>query len=952
VEFGLLGNLEVRSDGVGIDVGHARQSCVLVTLLVEANRPVSVEALLDRVWGDRPPQRAREALHSYVSRLRRALTGAGTGSTDAVAITRVSGGYRITVDPMAVDLHRFTALLARARVAASPDEAVTLLRSALGLWRGPAFGTLETPWLAGLRASLETNRLSAELDRNDILLGRGEYAGLAGELGVRAQAHPLDERLMGQLMLALYREGRQADALAAYHDIRVRLADELGADPSPSLSKIHRQILSADPAAGGVSAAIPVPRQLPAPPLTFAGRRHELDELSRALDGGPAGGRDGGTVVISAIGGAGGIGKTWLAVRWAHEHADRFPDGQLYVDLRGFHPTVEPAPPTDALRGFLEALGVARPAMPTDVDALAALYRSLVADRRILIVLDNARDTAQVTPLLPGTPGGAVLVTSRNKLAGLVATHGARSVALDVLTEAESRVLLTHHCGPERLAAEAEPVATLLRVCGGLPLALGITAARAATHPDLPLAALADELREASLDALDAGEMAVNLRAVLACSYRALPAPAAAMFRRLGAHPGPDLGLPAAASLAGAPATTVRVRLRELANAHLVAEHRPGRYRMHDLVRLFAAEAAGEAGTGEGSAGAAGAGEGSAGGGDGPAALRRAVDHYLHTAHAAASHLDPYWDPIPLPPAGPGVVPEPIGDHDRALAWYVAEHAVLVAAVARAFEAGLDAQCWRLAQALVPFFDLRGLWPDLAATLTAALAAARRLGDRHGQAFAHRGLGRANARLGLDDDAHAHYRAALALFDQQRDDRGHARARIMLSWLLHRQGDDRAAMAEAMRALELYGESGPAVGRASALGNIGWYLAQLGAYGEAQEHCERARALHRDAGNRYGEASTLDSLGYIHHRLGHHTPAIDAYRDALRLFHGVGSRHGEANTLVHLGDVHRDNGDGEAAGRSWRRALVILDELGHPDGDPVRTRLAGLAGPAGPLDDG
>jgi DNA-binding SARP family transcriptional activator len=449
IEFRLLGDVEAAADGRLLAVGHLRQRCVLVALLVDANRVVPVDQLVDRVWADRPPQRARESLRSYVSRLRQVL------STADVAITRRPGGYVLTVDPMVVDLHRFDDLIGRARTTGDDELAAALVSEALDLWRGEAFAGLDTPWLNTVRENLQRRRMVALLDRFDLALRCGHHVALLPDLFAIAAENPMDERLAGQLMLALYRCGRQADALETYHAMRLRLADELGADPGPALQLMYRQILTADAALATpartvpAGSQVPVPRQLPAPPRSFTGRRAELAELNKLMDEQPD---RGATMLIWAIGGTGGVGKTWLGLRWAHDNLERFPDGQLYIDMRGFDPASEPLSPEAAVRGFLDALGVPPAAVPTEPDAQVGLYRSLVAGRRMLVVVDNARDTTQVAPLLPGAPTCTVLVTSRRHLTSLVTGHGARPMALDVLTAVEARQLLTDQLGADRVA--------------------------------------------------------------------------------------------------------------------------------------------------------------------------------------------------------------------------------------------------------------------------------------------------------------------------------------------------------------------------------------------------------------------------------------------------------------------------------------------------------------------
>ncbi|MCC5579604.1 tetratricopeptide repeat protein [Microtetraspora sp. AC03309] len=924
LEFRLLGDLEVRVDGRRVELGHHRQRCVLAVLLVEAGRRVSIDQLLDRVWGHHPPRHGRDTLYSYLSRLRRMLA-----AVDGARIAWQSGGYVISVDPMTVDVHRFQRWVGEARTAADP-HARHLLEQALALWSGDALANLDTPWLNTLREGLVQQRHAAELDLTDVHLRSGRHAELVPALTIRAARHPLDERLAGQLMLALYRSGRPAEALRHYQRIRLHLVEELGADPGPSLQDLHRRILTADPtttppASTPATLSGPpgiVPRQLPAPPARFTGRRAELGQLSRALD---ESGRPGGTVVISSIGGIGGIGKTWLALRWAHENIDRFPDGQLFANLRGFDPIEQPTSPVTAVRGFLEALGVDPQGMPTDLDAQVGLYRSLVAGRRMLIVLDNVRDADQAAPLLPGSPTCTVVVTSRHQLAGMTAVTGTRPVALDALDDAEAHELLLHRLGADRLAAEPEAVAYLLACCAGLPLALAVLAARAVLSPQLPLAALAVELWDTTdrLDAWDSGDLRTNLRAVFTTSYLGLSAQASEVFGLLGLAPGPDIGLGAVAALTGLAPARVRGPLRELEGMSLIHQHTPGRWRMHDLVRLYAAEQAGE---------------------DQPetarqAALRRLVDFHLHTAYAAERLLAPHRTPIKLGDPAPGWWQGPPADHTAAWTWFADEHACLLATQRLAAKHNWHEAVWQLAWSLDTFHFRRGTLQDQFDDWLAGLEAARHLDDPEAQMLAHRVLGHACARLGRHGPAMDHFQQALTLAQRTGDLAAQAQIHQGLAMSWAQREDLRQALEHTTQALHRYRALDDPVQTADALNDMGWYASRLGLHTEGLAHCEAALALFRRHRHRDGEANTLDSLGYIAHHTGRYDQALSYYNEALRLLQEIGNAFDEANTLEHLGDVHATIGDQQQARNAWCQALRLYRTQNRAeDADRVQRR--------------
>jgi tetratricopeptide (TPR) repeat protein len=633
-------------------------------------------------------------------------------------------------------------------------------------------------------------------------------------------------------------------------------------------------------------------------------------------------------VVISAIGGTAGVGKTALAVRWAHQVADRFPDGQLYVNLRGFDPGGHVMDPADAVRRFLDALNVSPERIPVDLDAQAALYRSQLAGKRMLVVLDNARDTAQVRPLLPGARTCLVVVTSRNQLTGLIAADGAHPITLDLLTDDEGRQLLIRRLGVDRVAAEPAAVEQIITRCAHLPLALALVAARAAVSPHSGLYVLAEELRDAGhrWQMLTGDDPTTDVQGVLSWSYQALTPDAARLFRLLGLHPGPDIAAAAAASLAGLPPSTIRPVLTELTQASLLVEHTPGRYTFHDLLRAYACDLAQRIDTNQHC----------------HTTTQRVLDHYLHTAHTAARLLYPAMVTLTLTPPAPGVTPRQPADHQQALNWFTVERPVLLAAIEHAAATGFDTHTWQLARTLETFLYRRGHWHNWAAAGRAAVAAAQRLADPTAQARAHRNLAIAYTQLGCFDDAHTNFSHALELATQTGDRAGQARTHHNLGFLWERRGNYPRALDHAQQALTLYEATGHRLGQAEALSAVGWCHAQLGDHHQTLTHCQQALTLLRELGERAGQAATWDSLGYAHHHLGHHTRAITCYQHALSLYRDLGDRYHEADTLTNLGDTHHSTGRHHAAHDAWQQALIILDDLDHPNAEQVRAKLAGL----------
>jgi DNA-binding SARP family transcriptional activator len=959
MEFGLLGPLVVRCGEVVLPVPRGNQRALLAVLLLDANRVVPVDAVAEALWGAAAPPSAVMTIRNYVRRLRQALGDAGRER-----ISFRQGGYVISAGVGELDVSRFAGLLASARAAArvgSWDTAAALAAEALGLWRGEPLADIESdalalrerPRLAELWLQATETRVEAELR-----LGRHDEV-LAG-LQRLAADHPLREHLHALLMLALYRCGRRAEALTAYQQARAVLVDELGIEPSAELRDLQQQILTADPVlapsrhadaggadvtgngaadgaaagmgdgpgargagAGSAGGLVPeVPRQLPAAVADFTGRGAELAALSQVVD--QASASPPGTVVISAIGGTAGVGKTALALHWAHQVAGRFADGQLYVNLRGFDRSGVPMPAAEAVRGFLDALGMPPDRIPPQPEAQAGLYRSLLADRSMLIVLDNARDEQQVRPLLPASPASLVIITSRSQLAGLAAADRARLLSLDVLSHAEAVHLLTGRIGAGRAAAEPDAVGEIASLCGRLPLALAVAAARAEARPGFPLAVLAAELRDraARLDALDAGEPGFSVRAVFSWSYRQLSAAAARMFRLLGLHAGPDVSAAAAASLAAVNEPGARRLLAELTRAHLAAEHVPGRYALHDLLRAYAADQARHTDSEPERA----------------AAVGRVLDHYLHTARDGAAMMHPLFWPIPLTPPSPGTSAEQFTGHEQALAWFEAEYHVLLAAMALAVDSGLDSHSWQISLAMQPFMATQGHDLEWAAHKRMTVAA----GIRYEAALVASGARDIAGTLGHYQWVPEYFANSLKLYQQLGNRRGEALCLHGLAAIAEYLGQYAEALGYAEQAAAVCRGIGDKAGETEVLSTVAWCHALLGEYPKARALCRHALALNTQFGTRHLEGNIWNSLGYTEYHVGDFGEAAACHERALSIFRAVGDRWGEADALTNLGDTRRAAGELPQAREAWQQALSLLDDFQHPHAAKIRAKLASM----------
>jgi DNA-binding SARP family transcriptional activator/tetratricopeptide (TPR) repeat protein len=926
--FCLLGPLTVRVDGAAVPIPRGKQRVLLAALLLNAGQTVTADRLAELMWRPAPPSSAGVTLQNYVKRLRQAL---GPGRS---RIVTQPGGYRIHVDPGELDVTAMETAVAaagRAARAGAWPAADRQASAALALWRGAPLSDIESedltaselPRLTELWFQARELRIEAGLQ----LGGYAEHVAGARQLFIEA---PLREHSCALLMRALQGSGRQAEALGAYQDARRMLVDELGCEPGSELQDLHRRILAGDPelpsgpgseAVDAGARSLRAPRQLPAALPGFVGRAAELRTMTSWTADAPGLG-------AGVVSGPAGIGKTSLALHWAHEVADQFRDGQVFLDLNGFGPAGLPTTPAEAVGRLLEALQVPPARVPASFHGQVGLYRSLLSQRRMLLVLDNARDEDQVRPLLPGSAGCLAVVTSRASLAGLVAVNGARTIVLPGFSDEEARQMVSRRLGRADGDSD-EAMAQLAAACARLPLALAIATALVATRPGQPLADVADELTpvRSRLDILDAGEHAADIRSVFSWSYRALSPDTARLFRLLAEHPGPDISVAAAASLAGVPPDRVGVLLRELASLHLVNELGRGRFSLHDLLRLYAADmlAAHEPGP------------------ERQLAARRMLAFYLHSAWAAARALSPGRPGPRLDDPPPGTGAEGFSDDGRALSWLTAEHHVITRIIAYAARTGEDASVCTLALALTDFFDRGGHWAEMAAAQRMALAAAERLGDVRAQARAHQYIGRASFQLQDFAAALSHLAQGAALVPGSA---GEASMSIDLTRIHKRMGNTDAALPCAQRALALYQSQGNPVGEVIALNAVGWCRALQGEFHAALQLCEQAVVLSREIDHKSGRAQAHEGLGYVRLRLGQPAAAIAEYRQAIGIYAQMRDQHSTALAYGYLGDAYQASRDLASAAEAWRDALVILDELDHPDGDGIREKLA-LAGATG-----
>ncbi|MDU0292351.1 AfsR/SARP family transcriptional regulator [Saccharothrix longispora] len=920
MEFRVLGPVEAHVGGSPVAVGGPKPKTLLALLAIHAGRVVSLDQLVDAMWGEQPPDQSRSAIYTYVSSLRRALGD---------VLSRSGGGYLLTADLDQVDLHVFTAEVTEGRKALAEgdlERAAARFAAALGAWRGTPLGGAQGAWAEAERSRLAELRLDALEDRfdADLAIGRGE--SLVAELTAAVAENPLRERLRSQLMLALHQAGRQADALASYQEGRRVLLDELGLEPGPGLRSTHERILRGEPdspPAPARPAAAPTPSQLPFDIADFTGRATEQDRLVTRLT------TENGAVRVCAISGPPGAGKSTLAAHVAHVVRDHFADGQLYANLRGVQAV--PADPGEVLAGFLRALGVADAAIPADLEERVLLYRTMVADRRVLVVLDDARDERQIRPLLPGGPTCAVLVSSRERLGALA---GAAQLGLRVLREDEAVELLDRVVGDDRVPAEPEAAAQIVRLCGRLPLALRIAGARLAARPQWRLSRLAERLgvQRRVLKELTLGDLEV--RGSLALSYDGLAERERAALRRLGLLGVPTFGGWLVAPLLDCGPDEAEEVVERLVDSQLLDlaggdDGGPAlRYRMHDLTRAFAQER-GEAE-------------------ESPEQVRavctRAAGVLLSLVELAGSrmpHASFDGKPAPLDRRWfhPGEVDELLDDPE---AWFDAEQAGLVGVVDRVSELDLTDVATRLAAALCSSrFSVRNLFGQWWRTHTAALEAARRVGDRAGEARLLSGLGWLRYEQDRFDEAAAYHQQALEAHRAAGDALGEATTRLALSTVLREHGELADATALLDQALPVLRSLGERQLEAQALHGLGRALTEQGELAAALASCERTLELYREVGDRRGEAIALRSVGIVHRAAGRWEEAAERCAESVRMLRPLDDRLMSAYAVQALAKVRIRQGRGDAVRSELLECLGTCNEMQDGFGQALVLRTLG-----------
>ncbi|GIG01161.1 AfsR/SARP family transcriptional regulator [Catellatospora citrea] len=958
VRLQVMGPLRAWRGGAELDVGPRQQRCLLALLLARVGEPLGMTDLVTSLWGDQSPASAVNVIHKYIGALRRLLEPGLAPRTTGSYLVRTGNGYRFTAGPDSLDVVAFRDHVSAARASSDQgraQEALSHYLEALRLCRGTAGESLaDSPAATAIFAGVDGEFFEAVVAAAGFAIRLHEPARVLSPLRLAAEMDPFNELVHAELVTALAASGQQAEALAVYRTIRDRLVDELGIDPGYALQEAHRQVLaqSAAPpveqaprtvpeAAPGTPPLVRVvrPAQLPPELSLFVGRTAELAALGELAADHGDGARSGPPVV--AIDGMGGVGKSTLATHFAHRIADRFTDGQLYLDLLGDQNEHDSLQPGDTLRSLLFALGVTAAHLPDTFDARLGKYRSLTAGKRMLVLLDNVRDSAQVRPLLPNSHASLVLVTSRRPLLGLAAFDGAHLMRLHVPDRSSAQQLLQLRLpGPgHRTAEHGALLDEIIELCGRLPLALAVLAARLTARPMLSLASVAADLRDGArrLEALSGGVGTPDPRTAFSWSYQQLSPGAARLFRLLSESLCSGITAEACASLSGLGLASTRAELAELTEAALVTEQEEDRYTSHMLVKAYAQELFQDTET--------------------PAerrdAISRLLQYYLHSSHHAQVVLAPHRLPVALPPAMPGVVPTRPTTYEQASAWFAAEREALVDAVRRAAEPDCGIVPWQLAVTMQQYLQWAGYFQDWEGVMRLALQAARDSGDEIGEAHVLRGLAVARWSLRDNDEALTLLTAALEIFDKHAMPLEQALVHTNLHWVYEAFGRDEEALAQSQQALVLYRALNDHLGVTFSLMANGRSLARLGRLEESAELLEQALVLHEQIRGRHGatwdatsvaaEAETRMAIASNLAQLGRPDEAAAQLELSARMSQQISQRPNQFEALRRLTELLAAEGDTAGADSAFSRARTVLAEF--PGGGPehLRARLVALA---------
>lgn len=910
MDFRILGPVELHVNGQPYGFGSPKERCVLAVLLYELGRPVATDSLIERVWGENPPESPRLSLYSYLSRLRRRLKE--VAGNDHASLRQRSGYYTLDADPGAVDLHRFRSLRAQARTVSEggdDERAAELLHDAESLWRGTPLAGLSGAWVERVRSALAEERFASRLERITVELRLGRHADLVGEISDLVAERPHNQKLVEHLMVALYRCGRQAEALAAYRRTHRLFIDEIGNEPGSSLRDLHQRILNEDPklvADSPAHTAAPSvePNSLPRDNPDFAGRLRELTELFGLIDSGLA--RL--TVAVVAINGMAGVGKSTFAIHAAHMLSSRYPY-VFYLGLQAHHPIEEPVDPLSGLGILLRTLGMPPERIPGTVTERATLWRTQIAGRRALIVLDDANDAEQITPLLPGSGNCLVLVTCRRRT---IEIPGMYWLPIEVLRPDDAAALFAHVAGPERIQ-DTVSLAQVVRLCGYLPLAIHVAGRHFRNHPAWSISDLADRLARSQHRISGFRAEAREVAASLDLSYRYLMGGQQRLLRQLAIHPGAEFSVYTAAAAGGHESLVATEHaLDVLLDHHLLEEPEPGRYTFHDLVREYAWHRAHL---------------------DDPAearesATRRIFDYYLYLTNRAARVVYPFYrwmDAGPL--SAPSVTPA-LSTRSDYRNWVEAERVNIMNAINCAAKSGWSQQAALLAHMLAQFLETWGFREDAIILYQLAIRTWHEAEDTLGEARALTDLCYALGHMGRYAEALHCVGSALSACRAQGDRAGEADALDRMGLILWQSSRYREALSCHEEALTIWRAIADRHGEADALGHSAMSLWHTGRYEDALKCLGKALVIYREIADTHGEGRSLNNIADVQQHLGFHAEALDRYRQALEISRDIGDRQGEAITLNNIGNICQRSDKHDESLRYYREALAIYRDIG------------------------